>query len=168
MFKLYLLNGAEAFFEFYPITEHTVTLHGEPVGMYDLMGKDATLFQRIHGTQRRVIAARHLADIITRAIARAGITGTDGGPISVTPHDFRRAFATEAVCPPWTSAASTGSSAAVNPAPPTVPSISPGFAISATAVSNRKSPFSSSRLAGQPRSPAAASSTSVPGTRCPN
>jgi DNA-binding transcriptional regulator YhcF (GntR family) len=44
MFKLYLLNGQEAFFGFYPITEHTVTLHGEPVAMYDLMGKDATLF----------------------------------------------------------------------------------------------------------------------------
>jgi integrase len=55
------------------------------------------LFQRIHGTQRRVIAARHLADIITKAIARAGITGTDGEPVSVTPHDFRRVFATEAV-----------------------------------------------------------------------
>jgi hypothetical protein len=55
------------------------------------------LFQRIHGTQRRVIAIGHLASIINNAIARAGITGTDGEPISLTPHDFRRVFATEAV-----------------------------------------------------------------------
>ena len=44
MFKLYILNRAEAFFGFYPIDEHTVTLHGQQVPMYDLMGKDATMF----------------------------------------------------------------------------------------------------------------------------
>jgi hypothetical protein len=43
-FKLYLLNRAEAFFGFYPITEHTVRLDGNPVPMFDLMGKDVTLF----------------------------------------------------------------------------------------------------------------------------
>jgi hypothetical protein len=32
------------FFGFYPITEHTVALGGEPVPMFDLMGKDVTLF----------------------------------------------------------------------------------------------------------------------------
>jgi integrase len=55
------------------------------------------LFQRVHGTQRRVIAARHLADMISKAIGRAGITSVDGEPIHLTPHDFRRVFATEAV-----------------------------------------------------------------------
>jgi DNA-binding transcriptional regulator YhcF (GntR family) len=44
MFKLYILNGTEAFFGFYPISKHTVTLDGRPVPMYDLMGKDTTLF----------------------------------------------------------------------------------------------------------------------------
>ena len=44
MFKLYILNRAEAFFGFYPIAEHTVTLPGDSVPMYDLMGKDATMF----------------------------------------------------------------------------------------------------------------------------
>ena len=39
MFKLYILNRAEAFFGFYPITEHSVALHGESVPMYDLMGR---------------------------------------------------------------------------------------------------------------------------------
>ncbi|MGI5485557.1 GntR family transcriptional regulator [Microtetraspora malaysiensis] len=43
-FKLYIINGEEAFFGFYPVTEHTVTLGGTPQPMYDLMGKDAELF----------------------------------------------------------------------------------------------------------------------------
>ncbi|MBP2708201.1 GntR family transcriptional regulator [Microbispora sp. RL4-1S] len=42
--KLYVINGEEAFFGFYPVTEHTVALGGEPQAMYDLMGKDAELF----------------------------------------------------------------------------------------------------------------------------
>ncbi|MGH8896355.1 MAG: hypothetical protein ACRDZ4_04860 [Egibacteraceae bacterium] len=44
LFKLYILNNEEAFFGFYPVREHTVTLGGEPHSMYDLMGKDAILF----------------------------------------------------------------------------------------------------------------------------
>lgn len=44
LFKLYLLNGEEAFFGFYPVVEHTVTIKDEPVAIYDPMGKDATLF----------------------------------------------------------------------------------------------------------------------------
>jgi DNA-binding transcriptional regulator YhcF (GntR family) len=48
-FKLYIINGSEAFFGFYPVTEHTVSLHGEPVPMYDLMGKDVTLFHHEAG-----------------------------------------------------------------------------------------------------------------------
>ncbi|MEU6779324.1 GntR family transcriptional regulator [Nonomuraea angiospora] len=43
-FKLYVINGEEAFFGFYPVTKHTVALGGEPQGIYDLMGKDAELF----------------------------------------------------------------------------------------------------------------------------
>jgi DNA-binding transcriptional regulator YhcF (GntR family) len=48
-FKLYLLNNSEAFFGFYPLTEHTVALHGQPVPIYDLMGKDVTLFHYERG-----------------------------------------------------------------------------------------------------------------------
>jgi DNA-binding transcriptional regulator YhcF (GntR family) len=44
LFKLYILNGTEAFCGFYPVAKHTVSLNGEPVPVYDLMGKDATLF----------------------------------------------------------------------------------------------------------------------------
>lgn len=44
MFKLYLINNDEAFFGFYPVREHVLSLGGEPKAMYDLMGKDAILF----------------------------------------------------------------------------------------------------------------------------
>ncbi|MBE3016315.1 GntR family transcriptional regulator [Microbispora sp. NEAU-D428] len=43
-FKLYVLNEEEAFFGFYPVIEHTITVKGESLPMYDLMGKDAELF----------------------------------------------------------------------------------------------------------------------------
>jgi hypothetical protein len=49
MFKLYILNRDEAFFGFYPIAEHAVTQYGEPVSIYDLMGKDATMFHYERG-----------------------------------------------------------------------------------------------------------------------
>jgi hypothetical protein len=45
LFKLYLINGREAFFGFYPITEHVVKAGGGVHSMYDLMGKDSLLFQ---------------------------------------------------------------------------------------------------------------------------
>jgi DNA-binding transcriptional regulator YhcF (GntR family) len=44
LFKLYVLNGSETFFGYYPVTEHAVQLEGERVPMWDLMGKDAVLF----------------------------------------------------------------------------------------------------------------------------
>ncbi|MEV0682692.1 hypothetical protein AB0I35_02390 [Nocardia sp. NPDC050378] len=44
LFKLYILNGEQAFSGYYPVVEHTIPLDGENVAMWDLMGKDATLF----------------------------------------------------------------------------------------------------------------------------
>ncbi|WP_051028884.1 GntR family transcriptional regulator [Nocardia takedensis] len=44
LFKLYILNGEQAFSGYYPVREHVVPLNGEEVPMWDLMGKDATLF----------------------------------------------------------------------------------------------------------------------------
>lgn len=44
VFKLYLLNNEEAFFGFYPVVERTVNIKGEPVGIYDLLGRDVPLF----------------------------------------------------------------------------------------------------------------------------
>lgn len=44
LFKLYLINNEEAFFGFYPVREHVISLGTEPRAIYDLMGKDAILF----------------------------------------------------------------------------------------------------------------------------
>jgi DNA-binding transcriptional regulator YhcF (GntR family) len=60
-FKLYIINGNEAFFGFYPITEHTVSLNGEPVAMYDLMGKDVTLFHHETGDDPASIGGQYIA-----------------------------------------------------------------------------------------------------------
>ena len=46
MFKLYILNNEEAFFGFYPVVEHAVSLKGETRPIYDLMGKDTVLFHQ--------------------------------------------------------------------------------------------------------------------------
>lgn len=58
LFKLYILNNEEVFFGFYPAVERTVAIAGEPVAIYDLMGKDVPLFHYAvsdddasHGTQ---------------------------------------------------------------------------------------------------------------------
>ena len=45
LFKLYLLNGDEAFFGLYPLVKHTIPLPGGQRDMYDPMGKDAVVFR---------------------------------------------------------------------------------------------------------------------------
>jgi hypothetical protein len=44
MFKLYVLNGEEAFFGLYPIVKHRIPLASGDRDIYDLMGKDAVVF----------------------------------------------------------------------------------------------------------------------------
>ncbi|TQM81772.1 GntR family transcriptional regulator [Saccharothrix saharensis] len=44
LFKLFLINNDEAFFGFYPVREHVLSLDGQPQAIYDLMSKDAILF----------------------------------------------------------------------------------------------------------------------------
>lgn len=44
LFKLYVINGTDAFFGLYPVREHTVKIDGKSHTMLDLMGKDTTLF----------------------------------------------------------------------------------------------------------------------------
>lgn len=43
-FKMYVLNDVEVFFGFYPVVEHSIRLDGDSVDVFDLLGKDATLF----------------------------------------------------------------------------------------------------------------------------
>lgn len=44
LFKLFIINGEEALFGFYPVVEHKVLIDHEPTAIFDPMGKDATLF----------------------------------------------------------------------------------------------------------------------------
>ncbi|MEU8335544.1 hypothetical protein [Micromonospora tulbaghiae] len=44
LFKLYIINGKEVFFGFYPVVVHNVTIKSESGPIFDVMGKDATLF----------------------------------------------------------------------------------------------------------------------------
>lgn len=43
-FKVYIINGMEVFFGFYPVERHTVRIKGQQTDIYDLVGKDAMLF----------------------------------------------------------------------------------------------------------------------------
>lgn len=52
LFKLYILNGEEVFFGFYPITKQRLPLGGGERDIYDLMGKDAVVFHHsVHSGQ---------------------------------------------------------------------------------------------------------------------
>lgn len=75
LFKLYILNGEEVFYGFYPVVERTVSVKGEPMAIYDLMGKDVPLFHYAvtdddasHGTQF-VEASRQWFDSVWSTIA---------------------------------------------------------------------------------------------------
>ena len=76
LFKLYFLNNEEVFFGFYPVVERNVVIKGEPIAIYDLMGKDVPLFH--HSTKddeastgaQFVEAARTWFDSVWDSIAR--------------------------------------------------------------------------------------------------
>ena len=76
LFKLYFLNNEEAFFGFYPVVERNVIIKGEPVAIYDLMGKDVPLFHYTMGDDETSTgaqfgeAARAWFDSIWNTIAR--------------------------------------------------------------------------------------------------
>jgi hypothetical protein len=55
------------------------------------------LFQRPVGLEDRPVAIGSIRDLLTNALAGAGITGTDGKPLIFKPHDFRRIFTTDAI-----------------------------------------------------------------------
>lgn len=49
MFKVYILNRHEVFFGFYPVQQHRVAYRGTDLNVWDLGGKDATLFHHTVG-----------------------------------------------------------------------------------------------------------------------
>jgi integrase len=55
------------------------------------------LFQRHHGTERRVMSRFSINILLDQAVQQAALRGPDGELVRYTPHDFRRIFATELV-----------------------------------------------------------------------
>jgi integrase len=55
------------------------------------------LFQRPWGLSNTCFTPMRVKELLDATAAAAGITGPDGRPVRLTPHDFRRIFATEAV-----------------------------------------------------------------------
>jgi DNA-binding transcriptional regulator YhcF (GntR family) len=76
LFKVYFLNNEEVFFGFYPVVERNVVIKGEPIAIYDLMGKDVPLFHYTVNDEEPaagaqfVEAARAWFDSIWNTIAR--------------------------------------------------------------------------------------------------
>jgi hypothetical protein len=60
LFKLYLFGDDEAFFGFYPVREHTLSLNGETRSIYDLMGKDAVLFHHVRTEDQSAAGSRYV------------------------------------------------------------------------------------------------------------
>ncbi|MGW5564471.1 tyrosine-type recombinase/integrase [Streptomyces tendae] len=55
------------------------------------------LFQRRHYWQPQVMGQNTVSRLLRKTLARMGLRDQAGNPLRVTPHDFRRMFATEAV-----------------------------------------------------------------------
>lgn len=65
LFKLYLINDEELFFGFYPVREHTVTIDGEHVPIFDPMGKDAVLFHHTADADDTSTASQYVTEAHT-------------------------------------------------------------------------------------------------------
>ncbi|WP_328835500.1 tyrosine-type recombinase/integrase [Mycolicibacterium fluoranthenivorans] len=55
------------------------------------------LFQRRHGTRRSVISVGNVQKLLNQVLDTSGLKDAAAQPLTYTPHDFRRMFASEAV-----------------------------------------------------------------------
>jgi hypothetical protein len=55
------------------------------------------LFQRQIGTEHRAFTPTFLRTLLIGAIAGTGLTDAGGAPLTISPHDFRRIFVTDAI-----------------------------------------------------------------------
>jgi DNA-binding transcriptional regulator YhcF (GntR family) len=61
VFKLYIINNNEAFFGFYPVPEHTISVNGQPTSIYDAMeDKDAILFHFVASDDNTSVGPRYV------------------------------------------------------------------------------------------------------------
>ena len=62
LFKLYILNGQDAFFSFYQVKEHVVTVKKKPVPLLDAFGKDSILFHFAASPQEEDNSSRFIGE----------------------------------------------------------------------------------------------------------
>ena len=62
LFKLYLINERELFWGFYPVVKHDVTIEGQPVPIFDPMGKDTELFHHTATADPESSGSLHLSE----------------------------------------------------------------------------------------------------------
>ncbi|MFJ9517826.1 GntR family transcriptional regulator [Kitasatospora sp. NPDC101801] len=60
LFKLYILNRAEAFFGFYPLRERTISIDSDPKTFFDVTGKDTTLFHHSAGPDGESMGSQYV------------------------------------------------------------------------------------------------------------
>lgn len=60
LFKMFILNGVEVFFGFYPVVKHSVALKGQAAEIFDPMGKDATLFHFVRTEDPDAVDSRYV------------------------------------------------------------------------------------------------------------
>ena len=59
-FKVYVLNATEVFHGLYPVVPRRVRIEGAEHAMYDLMGKDTTLFHHAATEDPDAIGSQHV------------------------------------------------------------------------------------------------------------
>ncbi|MBB0244078.1 GntR family transcriptional regulator [Streptomyces alkaliphilus] len=60
LFKLYLLNGTEAFFGYYPLRQRKMVVDGEERDFFDITGKDTTLFHHSAGPDDSSLGSQYV------------------------------------------------------------------------------------------------------------
>ncbi|RBM14955.1 GntR family transcriptional regulator [Streptomyces sp. PT12] len=61
LFKLYIINGAEVFFGYYPLRQRTMTVNGSEKEFFDITGKDTTLFHHSSGPDESSIGSQYVS-----------------------------------------------------------------------------------------------------------
>ena len=62
LFKIYLINGQDLFFGYYPVVEHTVLINKRRIPIFDPMGKDAVLFHHVADGDDESIGSQYVAE----------------------------------------------------------------------------------------------------------
>lgn len=60
LFKLYIINGTEAFFGYYPLRQRTMKVEGEEKEFFDITGKDTTLFHHSAGPDDASLGSQYV------------------------------------------------------------------------------------------------------------